>query len=213
MNFKQFYLSESEKYPTPDSESKSYYLKRLKETWYHGSYDKFDKFSGPTFVSSEGIASSYGYDGYLYKCKLRVKTPFLFVENNERLKSTGSDGKGMKLAGTDEELRDFFRDELLKGLPDSQLKHFDSAYAKSGPSVPSSMLNKLGGSYDSIWEIIYKNLKRLGFDSIMFMDERFDKQGRDIACIVLNPKDVDIIGVAEIDERGKFDLDFIEEDK
>jgi hypothetical protein len=208
MNFKQFYLTETEKYPTPDSESKSYYLKRLKQTWYHGSYDKFDKFSGPTFFSSEGIAASYGYDGYLYKCKLHVASPFIMVENNQRLKTYGA--KGMKVAGTDEELRDFIRDELLKGLSDSQIKKFDDAYSDRGPGVPSSMLNKLGGSYDSIWEVIYKNLKRLGFDSIMFMDERFDKQARDIACIVLNPKDIDIVGVTEIDERGKFNLDFIE---
>jgi len=210
MNFKSFYLNEETNLPVPDSQTHSYYLKRLKELWYHGSYEKFDKFLGPTFVSSDGLASSYGYDGYLYKCKLRVKSPFMLFENNQRLKSYGSDGKGMKIAGTDETLRDFFRDELLKGLSDSQIKKFDDAYEKAGPSVPSSLLNRLGGSYDAIWELIYKNLKRLGFDSIMFTDERFDKQGRDVACVVLNPKDVDILGVTEIDDNGKFDLDFIE---
>lgn len=214
MRFKEFYLTEaSTKYPLPDSETQSYYKKRLNQIWYHGSYDKFNKFNGPTFVSSDGLAASYGYDGYLYKCKLKVNKPFIFVENNKRLNTTGTSDKGMKLAGTDAELRDFFRDEVLKGLPESQLKHFDSAYAKSGPTVPSSMFNKLGGSYESIWETIYKNLSRLGFDSIMFMDESFGKQGRDVACIVLNPKDIDIIGVTDIDEYGKYDLNFLEDEQ
>lgn len=194
----------------PDSETKAYYSKKLKTAWYHGSYNKFEKFSGPTFVSSEGIAVSYGYGGYLYKCKLNIKSPFMFFENNARLKTYGSDGKGIKLAGTDEELRDFFRDEMLKGLPENQLKKFDAAYESSGPKVPSSLFHKLGGSYDTIWEIIYKNLIRLGFDSIMFIDERFDKQARDIACIVLNPKDIEIVGVTDIADDGEYDLDFVE---
>lgn len=178
------------------------YTKYLRGYMYHGSSDKIKSFHGPLFLAEQSLATSYGFDGYLYKCKVNAKNPLVLIENRDRMRRTGDNNpNGFLLAGTDTLLRDFVRDELLLGASTSVIDQFDSMYAKRGVSVPARLF--CTEDYSSGWSIVAKNLVRLGYDAMLFEDESFDVQFRGVACFVPDSALVSIVDSCEVSEYGE----------
>lgn len=194
-------------HPRTTTDMHEAYTKDLRTYLYHGSHQKISKFVGPLFLSGSSLAASYAHEGYLYKCKVQSKNPLVLIENRDRMTRTGNNSpNGMLISGTDTELRDFVRTELLSGAPDSLVRDFDGLYKRRGIDVPARLF--CNEDCPDGWAIVSKNLVRLGYDSMLFNDESFDTQFRGAACFVPDSAIVSIVDVSDISEYGEFREDF-----
>lgn len=154
------------KYPTPDKITLATYLDKVGDFWYHGS-DSGDisEFKGNSFFAEPDIASTYGFDGFLYKVKVHIHNPLVLAESKER---------ALAGVGSDVALRDFIKSELFLGCNPYVLEQFDAIYAQNGPDV----LTRLFGDSSSgaEWDVVATNMQRMGFDALLYQDESYTRQ-------------------------------------
>jgi hypothetical protein len=181
-----------------------HYTNNLRKAWCHGSdSDGIKEFKGQAFFSAADLASTYGWNGYLYKVKINSRNPLVLVENPARMHKSV---EGKELPGTDLELREFIKHELFRGCADDVLDGFDAKYAEFGPVVPTRLFGV--ASKGEEWEVIAENMERLGIDALLYTDESYERQFTGDACFV--PESighVEILGMTKVD-HGEYDPDF-----
>ena len=159
---------------------------------HHGSDDKLSSFKGATFffIDNPEIASSYGR--YVYECTVRLNNVLSLGTIEDDIKVGRS---GLGISGSSEKFKNLIR-ELLHGLSDDDINESISYYNRYGLSVSPARI------FNDSWDLVVRNLIRLGYDGMEFRDESSfgSTHGIYLALLVIDSSKVEINTVIEYDD-------------